>query len=86
MADKKITDLVDGGAPQATDEFVVARAGDNFKLDWASLAGVDGATRISPGTWASQDSKDWECWAPLPRPPPCWVRITTGTETSPPDI
>ena len=20
-----------------------------------------------------------ECWAPLPRPPPCWVRITSGT-------
>lgn len=36
--DKKISQLVDGGAPQATDEFVVDRAGaDNFKLDWASL-------------------------------------------------
>ncbi len=38
MADKKISDLVDGGAPQAADEFVVARAGTNNKLAWSSLS------------------------------------------------
>lgn len=37
MPDQKITDLADGGAPQAADEFVVARAAANNKLDWASL-------------------------------------------------
>lgn len=42
MPDRKISDLVDGGAPQATDEFVVARAGDNFKIAWSSMdAAVD---------------------------------------------
>ncbi len=32
MADEKISDLVDGGAVQASDELVIARAGDNFSL------------------------------------------------------
>jgi hypothetical protein len=37
MPDKKITDLVDGDPLQGTDEFVVARAGDNFKIDGAAV-------------------------------------------------
>ena len=38
MPDQKITDLGDGGLPQPTDDFVVARAGTNNKLAWSSLA------------------------------------------------
>lgn len=37
MPDKKITQLVDGSPVQPTDEFVVARAGDNFKIDAADV-------------------------------------------------
>jgi hypothetical protein len=37
VPDKKITDLVDGAPLQPTDEFVVARAGDNFKIDGAEV-------------------------------------------------
>lgn len=32
MANKKITDLIDGGAIQATDSTVIARAGANYKI------------------------------------------------------
>jgi hypothetical protein len=42
MPDRKISELVDGVTPQDTDEFVVARAGDNNKLEWSALA--DAAT------------------------------------------
>lgn len=50
MADKKISQLVDGGAPQATDEFVVDRAGaDNFKLDWATLQAAAEANAVLVG-------------------------------------
>lgn len=42
MPDQKITDLVDGDPLQPTDEFVVARGGDNFKIDGAAV--VDAAT------------------------------------------
>lgn len=50
MADQKITQLVDGGAPQATDEFVIARAGDNFKIDYASIDSnlLDQAVILAP--------------------------------------
>jgi fibronectin-binding autotransporter adhesin len=37
VPDKKITDLVDGTPLQPTDEFVVARGGDNFKIDGADV-------------------------------------------------
>ena len=47
MPDKKITDLVDGGDPQATDEFVVARAGDNFKVAWSSMSNAATASNIA---------------------------------------
>jgi hypothetical protein len=50
LADKKISQLVDGGAPQATDEFVVDRASaDNFKLDWASLKAAAEADAVLDG-------------------------------------
>ena len=32
MADQKISDLADGGAPQDTDELVIARSGSNFSV------------------------------------------------------
>ena len=38
MPDAKITDLGDGGLPQDTDDFVVARGVTNNKLAWSSLA------------------------------------------------
>ena len=37
MPDQKISDLGDGGAPQATDQFVIARGTTNNKLAWSSL-------------------------------------------------
>jgi hypothetical protein len=64
VPDKKITDLVDGAPLQPTDEFVVARAGDNFKIDGAEVVAavtkhdvtISGNTAgalaaISSGTW-----------------------------------
>jgi len=38
MADLKISQLSDGGASQAADEYVVARSGNNFRIDGASVA------------------------------------------------
>lgn len=38
MPDQKISQLADGGAAQATDEFVVARAGANNKITGTNLA------------------------------------------------
>lgn len=37
MADSKITDLADGGGVQSTDEFVIARAGVNYKIAGSAL-------------------------------------------------
>ena len=37
MADQKISDLTDGGAPQDTDELVIARAGSNFSLLFSAI-------------------------------------------------
>lgn len=51
MADQKITDLTDGGAIQATDEFVVARSGANNKIAGNRLVGVDGWVDDSADTW-----------------------------------
>lgn len=38
MPDAKISDLPDGGDPQPTDDFVVARGATNNKLAWSSLS------------------------------------------------
>ncbi len=37
MADQKISDLADGGAPQDTDELVIARTGANFSLLFSAI-------------------------------------------------
>jgi hypothetical protein len=49
LADLKISQLTDGGASQATDEYVVARSGSNFRIDGASVA----AAATSLGTLSS---------------------------------
>ena len=49
MADLKISQLSDGGASQATDEYVVARSGANYRIDGASVA----AAATSVGTLSS---------------------------------
>jgi hypothetical protein len=49
MADLKISQLSDGGAAQAADEYVVARSGNNFRIDGASVA----AAATSVGTLSS---------------------------------
>jgi len=49
MADLKISQLTDGGASQAADEYVVARSGSNFRIDGASVA----AAATSVGTLTS---------------------------------
>lgn len=38
MADQKISDLPDGGDPQDTDDFVVARGVTNNKIAWSSMS------------------------------------------------
>ena len=49
MADQKISQLTDGGASQATDEYVIARSGANYRIDGASVA----AAATSVGTLSS---------------------------------
>jgi hypothetical protein len=49
MADQKISQLTDGNNALATDEFVVARSGGNFRIDGASVA----AAATSIGTLTS---------------------------------
>ena len=49
MADQKISQLTGGGAAQATDEYVVARAGGNNKITGANVA----AAATSVGTLTS---------------------------------
>jgi hypothetical protein len=49
MSDLKISQLTDGNAAQAADEFVVARSGGNFRIDGASVA----AAATSVGTLSS---------------------------------
>jgi hypothetical protein len=49
MSDLKISQLSDGGAAQAADEYVVARSGANFRIDGASVA----AAATSVGTLSS---------------------------------
>lgn len=43
MANSKISALPDGTTVAGTDEFVLARAGANYKLTWAQLMGAPGA-------------------------------------------
>ncbi len=57
MPDQKISQLVDGVAPSASDEFVIARSGDNYRLEWATVAvaamgatGPTGATGVAGAT------------------------------------
>lgn len=47
MADKKISDLVDGGLPDDADEFVVARGTTNNKLAWSSLSAIAASNQIA---------------------------------------
>ena len=47
MPDQKISDLGDGGAPQPTDEFVIARGTTNNKLDWASMSAAATAGNLA---------------------------------------
>lgn len=49
MPNSKISQLTDGGAAQAADEFVVARGSDNRRIDGASVA----AAATSVGTLTS---------------------------------
>ena len=49
MSDQKISQLSDGGASQAADEYVVARSGSNYRIDGASVA----AAATSVGTLSS---------------------------------
>ena len=49
MADQKISQLSDGGASQAADEYVIARSGSNYRIDGASVA----AAATSVGTLSS---------------------------------
>lgn len=49
MADTKISALSDGGVAQATDEFIIARSGVNYRVDGAEVA----AAATSVGTLTS---------------------------------
>ena len=49
MPDRKISQLTAGGAAQATDEYVIARSGNNFKVTGADVA----AAATSVGTLSS---------------------------------
>ena len=54
-------------------------------IQYASVT-VEGMATTSPGTWANQVSRCWECWGPCPVPASDGVRITIGTATCPPDM
>jgi hypothetical protein len=55
MSDKKISQLLDAGAPKAGDKFIIARNGDNFTVDGALLAvpGPTGPTGTTGATGAT---------------------------------
>ena len=57
MSDEKISQLTDGGSLQSSDEFVIARAGDNFKLAGSALGtgsqGPTGPTGVSGSAGAT---------------------------------
>ncbi len=42
MADQKISQLSDAGAPQATDQFAIARAGSSLSILWSALSAAAG--------------------------------------------
>ncbi len=56
MADEKISDLADGGAVQATDELVIARAGDNFSLKGNVFDAIGAAATAQSNAEAYTDS------------------------------
>lgn len=49
MADAKITDLPDGGDPQDTDDFVVARGVTNNKIAWSSMSNAIASGQVAIG-------------------------------------
>lgn len=64
MADAKITDLADGGAVQAADEFVVARAGANKKIAGSNVPGyefdyVERTTSLSVSATTEAGADSW---------------------------
>ncbi len=42
MADEKISQLSDAGAPQSSDQFVIARAGSSLSILWSALSAAAG--------------------------------------------
>ncbi len=48
--------------------------------------GVDGQATFSPGTWVNHASSECECCAASWWPAPPGIRITSGTETWPPNM
>ena len=60
MANRKITSLLDGAPVQGTDQFVIARTGDNFKIDATDIATFVGAG----GSIATTDLTDVDPVAP----------------------
>lgn len=56
MADEKISDLSDGGAVQATDELVIARAGGNFSLKGNVFDAIGAAATAQSNAEAYTDS------------------------------
>lgn len=53
MADEKISQLADGTAPQAADEFPIARAGANYSLTYAELKTASDALYDATGAAAA---------------------------------
>lgn len=53
MSDEKISQLADGTAPLNSDQFAVARSGDNKKLSWLELITATGALYDATGAAAA---------------------------------
>lgn len=51
-----------------------------------AVYGSHGMTTLRPGTWASQASRLWLCWAAAPRPAPEAVVMVSGTDSAPPNM
>ena len=49
MADEKISQLTDGGAVQSTDEFVIERAGANYKIAGSAVGGGGSVNSVTAG-------------------------------------
>lgn len=56
MANEKISALADGVAPAASDEFVVARSGANYKLSWDQLGPIVGSGVKAANYWPTPSS------------------------------